>query len=321
MDSKYLVFQILRNLANFTSNDVNKTTNSTNFGGNDDKQKIYIYIVFFAVIIICAIIILFIKLHQKYLIKKIFKELDKINLLGAGNVLENKEYLNDVQNTELKKSSINLYQKIEDQLEELRKKYGNEVCILYLIKNNKIIIVKYEEKYIKEFDEMCTICLEKFQIEEFVCITPCEHIFHKECLLKSLNAIKNKDKLKCPNCNQNLLINKIYLSKKTNKKITDLGKIKSSDNLNNSLNMKSDDNNCDIKDEKKSAIITLYEEDNKSDMIDIRSTLKDRKNNYLTLNKNISKKNLKGNTNSSVNLISNNNLGANCKNQLYFTEI
>ena len=51
---------------------------------------------------------------------------------------------------------------------------------------------------------VCTICIEEFKVDKSkVSITPCQHIFHYECLRDWL--MKNVLNPKCPNCNYNLL--------------------------------------------------------------------------------------------------------------------
>ena len=85
--------------------------------------------------------------------------------------------------------------------------------------NNKIIEAENNFKFLfeqilfpKVFDIKniinncinCTICLEIFNDgENDICITPCDHIFHYNCIRKW--AEKNKMNLKCPNCKQDLI--------------------------------------------------------------------------------------------------------------------
>jgi hypothetical protein len=71
--------------------------------------------------------------------------------------------------------------------------------------------------------------------------TPCEHIFHKECFNKYLKNIQNKDKLICPNCNQNLLVNKKYLKLRVKAKKIKIDKKvdkKDTNNYNNEITNK-----------------------------------------------------------------------------------
>ena len=62
-----------------------------------------------------------------------------------------------------------------------------------------------------EYGDNCTICVNNFIDNMEIYRTPCEHIFHKDCFNKYLKKINKKNKLICPNCNQNLLINKKFL--------------------------------------------------------------------------------------------------------------
>ena len=59
--------------------------------------------------------------------------------------------------------------------------------------------------------ENCSICLDAFECDKSsVCITPCNHIFHYDCLKKWVDD--NVLAPKCPNCNNNLINNLIITS-------------------------------------------------------------------------------------------------------------
>ena len=87
----------------------------------------------------------------------------------------------------------------------------------------------------KEFNENdisngcseCTICIEKFIDKCLICITPCKHIFHYECLNKFIETAIEKQKLsiKCPLCNYDFLE-----EKNDNKKLHEIN------NSNNEIN-------------------------------------------------------------------------------------
>ena len=98
----------------------------------------------------------------------------------------------------------------EERLEKIRKKYGNKMIIKILIKQyiEKVI---YNKNLGLEYGDNCTICVNNFLENIEIYRTHCEHIFHKECLNKYLKKVSKKNKLTCPNCNQNLLINKKFL--------------------------------------------------------------------------------------------------------------
>ncbi len=83
----------------------------------------------------------------------------------------------------------------ENNEEETKKKIEN------LIKNSLSSQI-YNEKI--EIKDKCSICLEEFKVgKDKVSITPCNHIFHYNCLSKWL--LENYQLPKCPNCNYNIV--------------------------------------------------------------------------------------------------------------------
>ena len=118
----------------------------------------------------------------------------------------------------------------EERMEKIRKKYGNKMLIKILIKQ-QIECVIYDKNLGLEYGDICTICVNNFLENIEIYRTPCEHIFHKDCFNKYLKKINKKNKLTCPNCNQNLLINKKFLKLRHEKiKIKKLKKEKESVN-------------------------------------------------------------------------------------------
>ena len=200
---------------------------------NNDVQKqqlrdLYIYI---AVLIIIIIIILGgYALYRKCVEKKALQEIEReyqvmlMNLLNSissqiSSSQEDKRPQsynninpNNIQNIDNDLGSHNISMDLnhEDRMEKIRKKFGNSVIIKCLLKK-QIEEIKYNKKYGEEFGDMCTICMDKFVELALISKTPCEHIFHKKCFDTYLKGIKKRDKLICPNCNQNLLINKKFL--------------------------------------------------------------------------------------------------------------
>ena len=67
--------------------------------------------------------------------------------------------------------------------------------------------VKFNENRFANVFTECPICIEKFLDECLICVTPCKHIFHYECLNKFVNKSKEKQRLfiKCPLCNFDFL--------------------------------------------------------------------------------------------------------------------
>jgi hypothetical protein len=77
----------------------------------------------------------------------------------------------------------------------------NKIKIENLIKNCLSSQIYNENIGIKD---KCSICLEDFKVgKDKVSITPCQHIFHYDCLSKWL--LENYQLPKCPNCNYNIV--------------------------------------------------------------------------------------------------------------------
>ena len=92
------------------------------------------------------------------------------------------------------------------QNEEIKRKQKEDEKINKLFET--ILISKeFNENDITNNCTECSICIEKFVDKCLICITPCKHIFHYECLSKFIETAKGKQKpvIKCPLCNYDFL--------------------------------------------------------------------------------------------------------------------
>ena len=151
------------------------------------------------------------------------------------NIYENEEHLADKVENDIKIKSCKLI---------LKKLYNDDKYFIHDI---------YVQKY-ANYGTICSICQENFKNnKDTISITPCEHIFHNDCLKKWFK--KNILHPKCPNCNLNMLeaekINEnnvdIKIIKIKNKK-RDISSQASNNNLinnedNNDINNKNDNIN------------------------------------------------------------------------------
>ena len=204
-----------------------------------------------------------------------YNNINRINIPNISNDL-------DSQNPN---SSIDIH---EERMEKMRKKYGNSIIIKCLLKK-QIEEVIFNKIISRELGDVCTICMDNFVENILISKTPCEHIFHKNCFDTYLKGIKKKDKLVCPNCNQNLLINKKFL--KLRAKPT---KIEIKKNLNkkkeNKEMISESDYNCN---ENKESVVTNKNEEffnNNNEIIFVRKKYRKNKVNE-NIKSNIKEKN------------------------------
>ena len=203
------------------------TSNSDNQTSAEDNKKqqlkeLYIYIAVLAGIII--IILVGYALYRKCAERKALQQLElEYQAMIYDIINNNSEFSSSIENSHPKsyngnpeipsyemRSEFSENDNHEERLELLRKKYGNKVLIKCLLKK-QIETIEYTKKLEENYGDKCTICMDGFKIGINIYKTPCEHIFHFKCFDKYLNGINKEDKLVCPNCNQNLLINKKYI--------------------------------------------------------------------------------------------------------------
>ena len=69
---------------------------------------------------------------------------------------------------------------------------------------------EFNKKYITNDCTECAICIDKFEEKCSICITPCKHVFHYECIKKYIETAKTQEKqvIKCPLCNYDFLKDK-----------------------------------------------------------------------------------------------------------------
>jgi hypothetical protein len=135
----------------------------------------------------------------------------KINKFN-NNDTENPDSLitNDNNNENEKSKNINNNNNIDDINNIINNQIQNNNNIIsneeYNLNQDKIIdLMKKNFNFIdfgsikEKLDNKCSICIEEFVASDKVVITPCNHIFHKNCINNWL--IKNNNEIKCPNCN------------------------------------------------------------------------------------------------------------------------
>ena len=156
---------------------------SMSLGVKKDTTKVANYKKYkYSLIVICIIcIVCFGACFILYLIKyKRNRELIRMRALGMAN---NINEIDNRMSQEEKKTKLEKLFK-----EKLKKK-------------------KYLKKYNINESTACSICLEEFiENESLVCITPCLHIFHYDCLNNWL--FTDNSNCQCPYCNYDLLSKK-----------------------------------------------------------------------------------------------------------------
>ena len=96
-------------------------------------------------------------------------------------------------------------EQIQNQSVKSKKKQAKIIIQKFFEENGLLYPQKYTNDFEKKYGNSCTICLENFNVQNSnVCITPCHHIFHKDCLFGWLHD--NFEHTKCPNCNQLFII-------------------------------------------------------------------------------------------------------------------
>lgn len=129
-------------------------------------------------------------------------------------------------NTEGKKVDLNLTTQRNYIINEIRRKMKAEK---FEPTRRRSIVNQVSDRNMVDndarvFDDNCAICLNAFDLQEDVCITPCKHTFHEDCIMGWLKA-KAEEALKmkvqkeaakedfdieemgpqCPNCQASLL--------------------------------------------------------------------------------------------------------------------
>ena len=265
----------------YLENNQNGTGTANNY---KKRQLIELYIIIAALAAIIIIIMGGYALYRKYMEKNLMQEIeqedDYIENLESSSksssLQEGQSYPYSYNNSELPKnqySDSEIRSKSnetiksvdydhEERMERIRRKYGNSMMIkILLIK--KLEEIKYDDN-LNDYGDNCTICMNGFNNNLVIYKTPCEHIFHKECFNKYLKNIKSKDKLICPNCNQNLIINKKFLTLRTKAHIVNVEKNEEiNNNINKEITNKSieiDDHN-DINNNKENIIVVKKKKD------------------------------------------------------------
>ena len=246
-------------------------------------KELFIYISVLAGLIILILALYF--LYKKYLERQAREELlrESRNLFNFHNSIsavsqeerqvysfnvkvDNKYIGSEIESNNPQNNSFDFNH--EERLEKIRRKYGNKMLIQILFKD-QIEKVIYSKNMGEEYDDNCTICVNNFIDNMEIYRTPCEHIFHKDCLNKYLKKIHKKNKLTCPNCNQNLLVDKKFLKLRKENERLKIKINKKKDNLINNIN------NMDNIETDKKEILDIYNiaTNSKNDKNDIKTNL------------------------------------------------
>ena len=256
MKIKINIIYILRKLQKYSPINNNQTI----INKNDQKRQLrdlYIYLAILVVIII--VIIGGYAIYRKCVEKKVLEEIEReyqimlMNLLNSNSSIsssqedkrphsynnENPQHSQNIDELNNQQFYNSLDQNHEERMENIRKKFGNHLVIKCLLKK-QIEEINYTKNFAEDYGDICTICMENFVENIIICKTPCEHIFHKKCFDTYLKEIEKKDKLVCPNCNQNLLINKKFLKLRVKNKKIEVKKISKKEIKESELNLENE---------------------------------------------------------------------------------
>ena len=226
--SNYIHQKVFYNLRYLDQNN-NQQSQDKNEQQRKKNQKKQLNELFIYLSILIGLIVIILggyNIYKKYVEKQVLREINRENdsynnhhSISAASQEERNAYsFNAKVYNKYKASEIESYNEQnnsfdfnhEERMEKIRKKYGNKMIIKILIKQ-QIENVIYDKNMGLEYGDNCTICVNNFIDNMEIYRTPCEHIFHKDCFNKYLKKINKKNKITCPNCNQNLLINKKFL--------------------------------------------------------------------------------------------------------------
>lgn len=95
-------------------------------------------------------------------------------------------------------NNINNFNELNENIEEINKAKLDKLFAKSMMGH------LYKKEY-NQYGGGCSICLENFKKKSTVSVTPCNHVFHFNCIKGWL--YQNAKNPKCPNCNKEVLIN------------------------------------------------------------------------------------------------------------------
>ncbi|KAF5731386.1 hypothetical protein HS088_TW18G00063 [Tripterygium wilfordii] len=107
--------------------------------------------------------------------------------VSTQEVVDSSRLSNDEQHEPVMK---NLKKEIYDPI---GKKLSERICLYY--RDRAKLINQAKNKDLDEEGKRCAICLEDFEPKEQVIVTPCNHIYHEDCIVPWI-----KTQGKCPVC-------------------------------------------------------------------------------------------------------------------------
>ena len=129
---------------------------------------------------------------------------------------------------------------LENHMDPQEKKRKLEKLFKTMLKKKK-----YLKKYNINETTACSICLEEFvENKSIVCITPCMHIFHYDCLHNWL--FTDNSKCQCPYCNYDLLSDKKPLKRHKKEEINNITNKPDKGDIMDSQNIANDEKNNEI---------------------------------------------------------------------------
>jgi len=129
---------------------------------------------------------------------------------------DNNNQINNLINDESNEDNYDENSEEEENEEEENEEEENNDLHIFKLKKDKFILnlnefqYKHIKKYTKNKEKKCPICLLKYKGPDIIKEFPCNHIYHKNCILKWL-----KKSNICPLCKYDITneVNNIKLSK------------------------------------------------------------------------------------------------------------